>query len=177
MMSGGRKPVQNGVRVKLPAGTTWDNFAAMTPDEIRSQKPLPAGFMPLPHVEQATGGQVFPNEEIDEINRQEGRSLRRFDDRISAPVARIRLWGRKTPCLDPQAQPPLTRPYGRLRVSSIAAAGAVYTGHGALATTLQIGAGWRRDTRRSSRQTSARPPCRLSFAHRNCTRSGSHCPS
>jgi cytochrome c peroxidase len=86
MMSGGRKPVQNGVRVKLPAGTTWDNFAAMTPDEIRSQKLLPAGFMPLPHVEQATGGQVFPNEEIDEINRQEGRSLRRFDVEMDLPA-------------------------------------------------------------------------------------------
>src|SRR3954467_7139946 len=31
MMSGGRKPVQQGVRVKLPAGATWESLAAMSP--------------------------------------------------------------------------------------------------------------------------------------------------
>jgi hypothetical protein len=31
------KPVQEGVRVKLPAGATWDSLAAMTPDQIRDQ--------------------------------------------------------------------------------------------------------------------------------------------
>src|SRR5437868_8570033 len=34
MMSGGRKPVQGGVRVKLPAGVTWDMLASTSPDEI-----------------------------------------------------------------------------------------------------------------------------------------------
>ena len=34
------KPVQAGVRVKLPQGMTWDKLAAMTPDEIKSQEPL-----------------------------------------------------------------------------------------------------------------------------------------
>src|SRR4051812_35951328 len=29
MMSGGTKPVQGGVRVKLPQGVTWDQLAAM----------------------------------------------------------------------------------------------------------------------------------------------------
>ncbi|WP_046865649.1 cytochrome b6 [Microvirga massiliensis] len=85
MMSGGRKPVQGGVRVKLPSGVTWDSLAAMSPDEIRERGLLPAGFMPLPHVKQATGGQVFPNREIDEIQRQEGRSLRRFDVDFDLP--------------------------------------------------------------------------------------------
>jgi cytochrome c peroxidase len=79
MMSGGKKPVQGGVRVKLPAGVTWDNLATMNPAEIRQRGLLPAGFMPLPHVKHATGGQVFPNEQIDEITRQEARNLRRFD--------------------------------------------------------------------------------------------------
>jgi cytochrome c peroxidase len=79
MMSGGRKPVQGGVRVKLPSGVTWDSLTGMSPDEIRERGLLPAGFMPLPHVKQATGGQVFPNHEIDEIQRQEARALRRFD--------------------------------------------------------------------------------------------------
>src|SRR4051812_12199352 len=79
MMSGGRRPVQGGVRVKLPPGVTWESLAEMSPDEIRQRDLLPAGFMPLPHVKQPTGGQVFPNFEIDEIQRQEARSLRRFD--------------------------------------------------------------------------------------------------
>ena len=33
-MSGG-KPVQGGVRVRLPDGTTWDQLASMKPEEIR----------------------------------------------------------------------------------------------------------------------------------------------
>src|SRR4051812_10907896 len=52
MMSGGRKPVQGGVRVKLPSGVTWDGLAQMAPDEIRRKGLLPAGFEPLPHVKQ-----------------------------------------------------------------------------------------------------------------------------
>ena len=35
-MSGG-KPIQEGVRIKLPAGMTWEKLAQMTPDEIKSQ--------------------------------------------------------------------------------------------------------------------------------------------
>jgi cytochrome c peroxidase len=85
MMSGGRRPVQDGVRVKLPEGTSWDELAAMTPDEIRSRGLLPQGFLPLPHVKQATGGQVFPNRAIDEIQRQEQRDLRRFDVDFDLP--------------------------------------------------------------------------------------------
>jgi cytochrome c peroxidase len=85
MMSGGRKPVQGGVRVKLPAGVTWESLAQMSPDEIRQKGSLPAGFRPLPHVKQATGGQVFPNHQIDEIRTQEGRNLRRFDIDFDLP--------------------------------------------------------------------------------------------
>ncbi len=85
MMSGGRKPIQGGVRVKLPSGVTWDSLAAMSPDEIRQRGLLPAGFMPLPHVKQATGGQVFPNNQIDAIMNQEVRNLRRFDVDFDLP--------------------------------------------------------------------------------------------
>ncbi|MCK1638137.1 cytochrome B6 [Bradyrhizobium sp. 157] len=85
IMSGGRKPVQGGVRVKLPAGVTWDSLSAMSPDEIRERGLLPAGFMPLPHVKQATGGQVFPNQQIDEVGRQELRNIRRFDIDFDLP--------------------------------------------------------------------------------------------
>jgi cytochrome c peroxidase len=78
-MSGGRKAVQGGVRVRLPQGVTWEQLAAMSPDEVRNRNLLPPGFMPLPHVKQSAGGQVFPNREIDEIRNQETRDLRRFD--------------------------------------------------------------------------------------------------
>src|SRR5690348_6887009 len=37
MMSGRRKPVQGGVRVKLPTGSSWDGLASMSPDEIRQR--------------------------------------------------------------------------------------------------------------------------------------------
>src|SRR4051794_1049646 len=79
------KPIQGGVRVKLPPGVTWESLAALSPDEIRQRSLLPAGFMPLPHVKQATGGQVFPNNQIDEIGRQEARNLRRFDVDLDLP--------------------------------------------------------------------------------------------
>jgi cytochrome c peroxidase len=84
-MSGGRKAVQDGVRVKLPPGTSWEQLATMTPDEIRQRGLLPEGFLPLPHVKQATGGQVFPDRQIDDIRRQEDRDLRRFDVNFDLP--------------------------------------------------------------------------------------------
>jgi cytochrome c peroxidase len=85
MMSGGRKAVQGGVRVKLPAGVTWESLAAMSADEIKQRGLLPDGFKPLPHVKQATGGQVFPERQINEIRRQESRDLRRFDVNFDLP--------------------------------------------------------------------------------------------
>jgi cytochrome c peroxidase len=85
MMSGGRKAVQDGVRVKLRSGTTWDQLAQMSPTDIKSKELLPAGFMPLPHVKQATGGQVFPREQIDTIAREESRDLNRFDVDFDLP--------------------------------------------------------------------------------------------
>ena len=85
MMSGGRRAVQQGVRVKLPAGLTWERLAGMTPDEIRGQALFPQGLLPLPHVKHETGGMVFPNFEITEVDKQEGRSLQRFDVDFDLP--------------------------------------------------------------------------------------------
>jgi cytochrome c peroxidase len=85
MMSGGRKAVQSGVRVKLKSGTSWDDLANFTPDEIRNRDLLPAGFRPLPHVKQLTGGQVFPQAEIDSISKAEQRDLKRFDVDFDLP--------------------------------------------------------------------------------------------
>ncbi len=77
-MSGG-KPVQGGVRVKLTGSLSWDELAAMTPAEIRRRGTFPAGFMPLPHPNHPEGGMIFPVFMIDEIKKQSGRDLTRFD--------------------------------------------------------------------------------------------------
>src|ERR1700678_1275072 len=66
------KPVQEGVRVKLPAGKTWEALADMSPEQIREQNVFPKGFHPLPHPKHPEGGFVFPHFLIDEIKRQEG---------------------------------------------------------------------------------------------------------
>jgi cytochrome c peroxidase len=78
MMSRG-KPVQGGVRAKPPAGESWDDLAALSPDQIRERDLFPRGFLPLPHPNHAEGGMVFPHFEIDEVKKQEGRDLTRFD--------------------------------------------------------------------------------------------------
>ncbi len=73
------KPVQEGVRVKLPEGMTLEKLSAMIPEEVREKDLFPAGFMPLPHPNHPEGGMVFPKFHIEEIKRQEGRDLTRFD--------------------------------------------------------------------------------------------------
>lgn len=85
LMSGGRKPVQDGVRVLLPEGQTWESLAEMSPVEIRENGLLPDGLKPLPHVKQAAGGQVFPERQIEVIGREEQRDLRRFDVDFDLP--------------------------------------------------------------------------------------------
>ncbi|WP_425324657.1 cytochrome B6 [Legionella israelensis] len=77
-MSNG-KPIQEGVRVKLPQGVTWEDLAKMTADEIKEKGVFPQGFLPLPHPNHAEGGMLFPQFFIDELNKQEGRDLTRFD--------------------------------------------------------------------------------------------------
>jgi cytochrome c peroxidase len=73
------KPLQEGVRVKLPAGVTWEQLAGMSAEEIKNQQLFPAGFYPMPHPHHEAGGMVFPQPMIDEVKRQTGRDLARFD--------------------------------------------------------------------------------------------------
>jgi cytochrome c peroxidase len=79
MMSGERRPVQEGIRVKLPPEMTWKQLADMAPEEIRKKDLWPKGFLPLPHPNHPEGGMVFPKFHIEEIKSQEGRDLTRFD--------------------------------------------------------------------------------------------------
>src|ERR1022692_4202427 len=73
------KAIQAGVRVKLRGGMTWERLTQMSPEEIRNQDVFPLGFMPLPHPNHPEGGMLFPKYLIDEIKKQEGRELARFD--------------------------------------------------------------------------------------------------
>lgn len=73
------KPVQGGVRVKLTQGVTWDRLATISPQQIKDQDLWPAGFYPLPHPHHEAGGMVFPKNQIDEVKKQTGRDLTRFD--------------------------------------------------------------------------------------------------
>lgn len=73
------KPVQEGVRVKLPPGVTWMSLTAMSPEEVYEKDLFPAGFFPLPHPNHPEGGMVFPKFHIDEVKKQDDRDLTRFD--------------------------------------------------------------------------------------------------
>jgi len=73
------KAMQEGVRIKLRGGMTWEKLASISPEEIREKDLLPPGFFPLPFPNHPEGGMLFPKFQIDEINKQEGRDLTRFD--------------------------------------------------------------------------------------------------
>ena len=73
------KPVQEGVRVKLPAGMTWEKLAALSPEEVKERQLWPAGFLPLPHPHHEAGGMIFPKFLIEEVKKQTDRDLTRFD--------------------------------------------------------------------------------------------------
>jgi cytochrome c peroxidase len=57
----------------------------MSPEEIREKGLFPVGFLPLPHPKNAEGGMVFPKFAIDEIKKQTGRDLQRFDVDFDIP--------------------------------------------------------------------------------------------
>ncbi len=84
MMSRG-KAVQEGVRVKLPEGVTWQQLAEMTPEDIKEKGLFPKGFLPLPHPNHAEGGMVFPQFVIDKFVEEEQRDLTRFDMDFDLP--------------------------------------------------------------------------------------------
>ena len=73
------KPVQDGVRVNVPVGMTWEKLAALSPEEIRQRQLWPAGFLPLPHPHHEAGGMIFPQFLIRVMKQQSDRDLTRFD--------------------------------------------------------------------------------------------------
>ncbi|MET0341400.1 MAG: cytochrome B6 [Polyangiales bacterium] len=82
------KPVQSGVRAKLPEGVeSWEALAALTPEQVRTRNAFPLGFLPLPHPKQNEGGMLFPAFHIKEVEKQTGRDLERFDLEFDLPDA------------------------------------------------------------------------------------------
>ena len=79
------KAIQEGARTKLLAGMTWERLAAMSPEEIHDKDFFPKGFFPLPHPNHPEGGMLFPQFHINEIKKQEGRDLTRFDQDYDLP--------------------------------------------------------------------------------------------
>jgi cytochrome c peroxidase len=79
------KPIQAGVRVKLPRGYSWTRLSSMTPAQIRAADAFPQGFMPLPHPRHLEGGMLFPHLQIEEVLAQTGRDLQRFDLEFDLP--------------------------------------------------------------------------------------------
>ena len=72
------KPIPVGPTAKLKRGLTWDQLGRMTPEAIRDQDAFP--YLPLPHVDHAVGGMVFPQAEIKLLPRVE-----RFDMDFDLP--------------------------------------------------------------------------------------------
>jgi cytochrome c peroxidase len=72
------KPLVVGPTANLPQGSTWEELAGMTPEEIQKQGIFP--YPALPHPKQTPGGQVFPQMQIAMFPR-----LERFDVEFDLP--------------------------------------------------------------------------------------------
>ena len=79
------KALQEGVRVKLPAGTSWAQLAGLNSNDVSERDLFPKGFLPLPHPNHPEGGMLFPKFAIEEIKKQEARDLTRFDLEFDLP--------------------------------------------------------------------------------------------
>ena len=73
------KPIQEGIRVKLPGGATWEQLGAMTPEEIKAKEPVPGGLPAAAPRQPRRGGHGLPEGPHRRDAKQEGRDLTRFD--------------------------------------------------------------------------------------------------
>jgi cytochrome c peroxidase len=74
------KPIAVGPTARLGQGQSWEGLARMTPEAVRQGNLFP--YPSLPHPKQATGGQVFPQMQIQMFPR-----LERFDVDFDLPEA------------------------------------------------------------------------------------------
>ncbi|HKX26284.1 MAG TPA: cytochrome B6, partial [Blastocatellia bacterium] len=74
------KPLPVGPTARLAGGLSWERLAEMSPEEIRRAQAFP--YPSLPHPKHVSGGQVFPQMQIDMFPR-----LERFDIDFDLPEA------------------------------------------------------------------------------------------
>ena len=74
------KPLAVGPTAKLKSGKSWEDLAQMSAEDIKKQNLFP--YPSLPHPKHATGGQVFPQMQIEMFPR-----LERFDVDFDLPEA------------------------------------------------------------------------------------------
>lgn len=74
------KPVPVGPTARLPEGMTFEQLAALSPEEIKRRGTFP--YPSLPHPLHANGGQVFPRMQVEMFPR-----LERFDVEFDLPEA------------------------------------------------------------------------------------------
>ena len=74
------KAVPVGPTARLASGVSWDALAKLGAEEIKRRGAFP--YPPLPHPKQVTGGQVFPQVQINAFPR-----LQRFDVDFDLPEA------------------------------------------------------------------------------------------
>jgi cytochrome c peroxidase len=68
------KHIAGGPTARPPKEMSWEELAKLSPDDIRTKKLFPLGFLPLPHPKHDAGGMLFPQMEIKLLPR-----LTRFD--------------------------------------------------------------------------------------------------
>lgn len=74
------KPIAVGPTARLPKDVTWETLEKMAPEQVKRESLFP--YPSLPHPKQSTGGQVFPQEQIEMFPR-----LQRFDVDFDLPEA------------------------------------------------------------------------------------------
>jgi cytochrome c peroxidase len=72
------KSIPVGPTARLKAGVTWEQLGRMSADTIRQKDLFP--YLPLPHINHAVGGMVFPQQQVDALPR-----LERFDMEFDLP--------------------------------------------------------------------------------------------
>src|SRR2546423_2911692 len=72
------KPISVVPTARLKNGVTWEQLANMSPEEVREKGLFP--YLPLPHINHAVGGMVFP-----QMHTKVQPRLERFDMEFDIP--------------------------------------------------------------------------------------------
>ncbi len=85
------KPIPVGPTAKLANGLTFEKLAHMSAKDIRDKGLFPKGYLPLPHPFHATGGMVFPQQQIKQFAPWNGSISNSTSPNNSSPSFRQRF--------------------------------------------------------------------------------------